>query len=437
MPGEPEHMGFPCRELAQYEEGLNVQVLQESFEDVLGDLPEQILSHLLATKLKAQGQTLSKRDQGRIVRHILAGNTVPVKLREWQFWKKGEPITLAFTAEDLARIGHIADTVTEKLPEIIDSAAVNVASDLLSTLKKRWSRELGRQKKELDGFRRRLEERWGPGIGLLRMLLTISREFGESLNQETRARPSDGSRYRVEVLTRLHARGCQVVEEILALLSTGLADGAMARWRTLHEVTVVALFISKHGEGLSERYFLHQYVESKKAATKYAVCYERLGHDALAPEEAKLIDERYDAVIARYGADFRTDYGWASEALGNRNPNFDALEASVGLDHWRAHYRMAGHNVHANPKGAFFKLGLLDETNMLLAGPSNAGLADPGHSAAVSLDQLSSALLVLQTTFDNLVALRTMLLLEREIGEAFFDADQRLKEDEVSYQDAQ
>jgi hypothetical protein len=157
----------------------------------------------------------------------------------------------------------------------------------------------------------------------------------------------------------------------------------------------------------------------------------------MTPEETKLIDERYDAVIARYGGSFRSDYGWASQALGNRNPNFDSLEASVGLDHWRAHSRMAGHNVHANPKGAFFKLGLLDEVNLLLAGASNAGLADPGQSAALSLTQLSSALLVLQTTFDNLVALRTMLLLEREISEMFVDADQCLKEDEARFQDVQ
>jgi hypothetical protein len=285
----------------------------------------------------------------------------------------------------------------------------------------------------LAGFKRRLQGRWGPATQSLRMLLTISREFGESLNQETRAGSSDDARYRVEILTRLPARGCQVVEEILALLAAGLADGAMARWRTLHEIAVVALFISRHGEELAERYLLHQCVESKKAAMKYAACHERLGYEAMTPEETKLIDERYAAVIDRYGGDFRSDYGWACEALGNRNPNFDALEASVGLDHWRAHYRMAGHNVHANPKGAIFKLGLLDEVNLLLAGPSNAGLADPGQSAALSLTQLSSALLVLQTTFDNLVALRTMLLLEREIGEMFLKADQRLKEDEARF----
>jgi hypothetical protein len=34
----------------------------------------------------------------------------------------------------------------------------------------------------------------------------------------------------------------------------------------------------------------------------------------------------------------------------------------------------------------------MDETNLLLAGPSNAGLADPGHSTAISLTHVSVAL---------------------------------------------
>jgi len=263
------------------------------------------------------------------------------------------------------------------------------------------------------------------------MLLTISKEFGLSINEETRANPSDESRYLVEVLTRLHARGSQVVEEIVSLLSSGLADGAMARWRTLHEITIVALFVSKHGNEVAQRYIAHRHVESRKAALKYEECYERLSYEAMTPDEMKIIEDNYTAVIDRYGKDFRTDYGWASNALGNKSPKFEDIEGAVGLDHWRAHYRMAGHNVHANPKGAFFKLGLLGESNILLAGPSNAGLTDPGHSTAISLLQINSALLALQLTFDNLVALRVMLLLENEIGEMFLDADRRLQEDEA------
>jgi len=49
-------------------------------------------------------------------------------------------------------------------------------------------------------------------------------------------------------LARLYGRACQIGRKIELLLSNGFADGAEARWRTLHELTVVACFIYKHGE---------------------------------------------------------------------------------------------------------------------------------------------------------------------------------------------
>ena len=89
---------------------------------------------------------------------------------------------------------------------------------------------------------------------------------------------------------------------------------------------------------------------------------------------------------------------------------------------------MASHNVHANPKGVFFKLGMLAESQVLLAGPSNAGLADPGHGAALSLSRVTAALVGLQQppTLDNLdnnVALLMMVQLgdvKRSSGRLIF-----------------
>jgi hypothetical protein len=82
-----------------------------------------------------------------------------------------------------------------------------------------------------------------------------------------------------------------------------------------------------------------------------------------------------------------------------------------------------------NPKGVFFKLGLLEEENLLLAGPSNVGLADPGRSAAISRVQTSTPLALLHPTFDNIVAPRIMVLLEHGIGQTFGDAHQQLSHD--------
>src|SRR5260370_36714366 len=102
------------------------------------------------------------------------------------------------------------------------------------------------------------------------MMLTMSRELGDSVNREIRQSPDASSRrHLIDVLARSHARACQIVEEILCLLECGLSDGAMARWRTLHEVAVVASFVATHGEDLAERYVSHQAVESKRAADDY------------------------------------------------------------------------------------------------------------------------------------------------------------------------
>jgi hypothetical protein len=82
---------------------------------------------------------------------------------------------------------------------------------------------------------------------------------------------------------------------------------------------------------------------------------------------------------------------------------------------------MASHNIHANPKGVLLKLGLLEESQALLAGPSNAGLADPGDCAALSLTQVSTTLLLLRPTFDNNIGLQIM------IQPAFSQLDYRRK----------
>lgn len=96
------------------------------------------------------------------------------------------------------------------------------------------------------------------------MLATVSEEFGEGINARLR-RPDADEAYKLDVLTRLHARACQIAQEVIVLLSAGLADGAMARWRTLHEVATAALLISENGEALAERYARHDVIESRRA----------------------------------------------------------------------------------------------------------------------------------------------------------------------------
>ena len=105
------------------------------------------------------------------------------------------------------------------------------------------------------------------------------------------------------------------------------------------------------------------------------------------------------------------------------------IEQHVQLAHMRPYYRMASDNVHANSHGAHFRLGLhsSQQEKMLLAGPSNLGLADPGHSTAISLLQITTTLLATKPVLDCVVAMKILAGLTDEVGEAFLKVHQELE----------
>jgi len=87
---------------------------------------------------------------------------------------------------------------------------------------------------------------------------------------------------------------------------------------------------------------------------------------------------------------------------------------------------MASDNVHANARAIRFKLGLPDGDVMLLAGASDAGLADPGDGAAMSLLQLTTALLTSKPNIDSLVMCAMLTNLRDQIGTEFLKAHKAL-----------
>lgn len=410
-----------------------MRILQDAIDQTLHQLPEQLFCEFIAQKLATHGVELSARER-KLLAAALRRDENTFVLKRWNWWGHRH-VTLDFTPKDIEQIERkFTDFLQNRLPDLIETATGDFSQKILADLKRKWRAEGRLQRRELSGFRKRLYDRWKLPLEGLRMLLTMSRELLDSINTEISQSPDASARkHLIDVLRRLHARACQITEEVICLLEAGFSDGAMARWRTLHEVAVVASFVAAHGEDLAERYVLHQAVESKRAADDYQNCQSRLGYEPLTESEIKAMQSAYDAVIERFGPDFgKGDYGWAGHHLGKAKPTFKDIERAAGIDQLRAHYRMASHNVHANPKGVFFKLGTLAESQVLLAGPSNAGLTEPGQCAALSLVQVSTTLGILQPTFDNNVALQMISQLVHEIAEAFGQAHDRLAVDDAS-----
>ena len=79
-------------------------------------------------------------------------------------------------------------------------------------------------------------------------------------------------------------------------------------------------------------------------------------------------------------------------------------------------------------------MGLIPgEGDILLSGPSNVGLEDPGQECAMSLAQITVALLTAQPNLDRLVVCDIVQTIEREVGDAFLEVHNDLDALRVSY----
>jgi hypothetical protein len=327
-------------------------------------------------------------------------------------------------------IDRFIEALSEATPEIV----AKFAQLILEQLKEDAPSMLRDREDDIIPFELRLNEVWRKPLVLLEMLLAIALEAGDNFNLELRSRAAAQEDYVFEVLTRLHARACQIASEILVLLKSGYADGAHARWRSLHEIVVVGMLIESSGNLVAERYLLHDAVETCKAARQYQEHCHKLGYEPLSDYEFEEIVSTYHLLIDRFGPAYKGNYGWAEPAVEKDDwISFSDLEKMVGLDHLRPIYRLASHNVHANPKGVFFKLGLYPESqDILLAGPSNMGLADPGQATALSLAQITVTLLGLETNIDRLVTCNILMALVDEIKEEFAEVQNRLTQNEAA-----
>jgi hypothetical protein len=265
------------------------------------------------------------------------------------------------------------------------------------------------------------------------MLIVIAQESGSGFVDDSanwrrnlKGRKAERKLHLFDAILGLHLRACRVASEVFCLLKSGFADGAMARWRTLHELAIVIMFLWQHKGDCGTRYLSHAFIERFKAARQYQCHCGRLGHEPHSPSEMHEFRADYDSVVAKYGTDFATEYGWAAKAIGIKCPTFADIEKSIDLAHWRPYFKMACHSVHAGPQALGFSLG--SPTGQPYAGASNAGLADPGHSTAISLTLATSSFLTLRTNLDGLVACQIMRRLTDDIGREFLKANKAMEE---------
>ncbi|MCY3991307.1 MAG: DUF5677 domain-containing protein [Caldilineaceae bacterium] len=283
-------------------------------------------------------------------------------------------------------------------------------------------------RKKINQFEQNLRHFWRLPLDRLEILIWVAFEAGMQFNREFRNAAAESNDHVFEALTRLHAKACQTSLAILTLLKSGFADDAFARWRSLHEISVIGSFISKNGQELAEKYLLHRPIQQYKIMCAQIKVHGRNSEEEVSQEDMVVLEDLHDKLIKRFGKSFSSDYGWAVETLKKNRPTFRDIEEIVGLDHFRPYYRMASDNVHANSHGLYYRMGInQDDGKILLGGPSNAGLEGPGHDTAISLMQITISLLLTRPSVPTNITATILTTLAREAGYAFAQTHRKLE----------
>lgn len=407
----------------------DVSLINKALQNAISSLPKMILHKLLTRKLGEHKVDIPPEALDAFVDHLLAGQ------KDDFIWDDGldetvNALSLTFTEEDRNEIDTAINKAVEAIPEAA-RIAVDKASELLfSSIKRTWGNEQLTQQYEVQMFRENLEIRWGKGLNYLRMLLTCCREAGSQTLK--RHNKSKSKRYAMRrwVLVRLHARACQVTDEIICLLENGFADGAMARWRTIHELSVVATMIANGDEDLAERYILHDAVEVKRQADEYEATQVTFGATPISKRERKAIDQTYHAVLDRFGAAFAHPYGWAANHMNLKKPTFKDLQTRADHTGMNSYYKLASFGVHASARSLFFNLSTIGDQEILLAGRGNAGLEESGSRTAQSLTLITSLYAGSSTNLDQIAVLECVLRLRNAARSALQRSAKTLLRDE-------
>lgn len=329
---------------------------------------------------------------------------------------------------------HLSEEEAKNLIDVSIKAAmtngVKAMSDgMVSRLMQQIPEMITQEREIRSAFEKRLYERWNQALDLFDATVILTREAGVHFLQKNRKPETQEEKMLLEALVRIHVRACQTASAISVLLKSGFARDALARQRTLHELAVVALLLNKHGAPLAERFLAHEIIETCATAEQHEQSYLRHGGEPSDPDNLRKLRTEKIRLCQRFGEDFKSHYGWAAQiVVGSKKPKFEDLERAADLDHLHPYYRMASYGVHATPKGMVFDIGSLQRLvggpRGLLAGASNAGLADPGHGSLISLNQCTVALLTSKTDLEMVAALQTLDSFVDKAGQAFLEVHQ-------------
>ncbi len=314
--------------------------------------------------------------------------------------------------------------VNEKVDEFIKESNF----EYLKQIKKNERITLDTNRKHIKGFEDRLFKRWKQAFDVFEILIQICIQSGNYLKNSASLEQREGVFF--FVIFKLHTRAIQIANEILILLKGGFSEGALTRWRSLHEIVVTAHYIREGGCELAIRYLDHSNIINYKEAIEYNEKAKFMGFNTIPDKDIESLTEIKDNLIEKYGDKFKKDYGWT---INDEDWNFMLIEKKVKLDHLRPHYKNASNFVHGNSKGILTKPSILKEEllmSVILTGGTNYGLSYPGQNAAISLGQINTLFLNFSESFEKLKFMNATNVYVEKCKEVFIKIDKEIEKEE-------
>jgi hypothetical protein len=270
---------------------------------------KHVLPMLLAPKFEELGVQITDNQLAHIVEQIERGDeNIDFGIDDEQFAESG----IAPDADGVYRLvidfseeAERLDSPEEEMPtifaELVPKFTEEWAADLQAGIERSKATRLKEESENRQLFHSILCDIWGEALDNLDVFIHLVTEAGCDFASEYHDPDTDKADHKFKALVGLHARACQIGKEILAPLREGFADGAHARWRSLHEVTVIAKFIYAQDQDLAEKYLLHHVIDARKAAYQHRKYADRLSEPPPTDAELAQLDGEYHLLRERFG----------------------------------------------------------------------------------------------------------------------------------------
>lgn len=315
-------------------------------------------------------------------------------------------------------IGDIeSDAFSAKFMDLFEKVREDCEASSLEGYKDTAPKLLEDIREASAGFETRNFDRWKPSFNHLEMMWSIAQELGEMHGKAIKAQDGEDNNPTMAALAHIFPRALLVTQEIICLLKGGFPDGALVRWRSLHELSVTAMYVAKRGEEASVPYLLSFHFAARRAAHQMNEHSERANIGSFSDNELKEFDARCAGAEEVLGRKIARDKNGEWPAITQTHTNFAAIEKDVGMDHWRPRYKWASTHTHAHHRPIDKLLGMAEtDKDVHLVGASNSGFVDPFQMTAITLAQITTTYLLHVPNPDRIMHSNVMQKLADEMS---------------------